>query len=159
MEVKQSTGKQKYVNRVLGRSIFRCLNNTICNSQHNVGDVIDISLRLVDNFSLTGKLDTNDVGVLTNVCASVVSRITGKNPLEAALFAISEIRRYNLDEAKKYEEKVSWKGAKLRDFIDPILRHAVPLYGDADAVDPESKLPHTYAILFYCMVLLNWEVE
>ncbi len=157
MEAKQSTGKTKYVNRVLSHKIYSALKERVTRDNSEAYHVVNRATQLVDRFSMTGDIDEILLTNLTISCAFAAAEINGKGVFEAALFGIAEIRRYNIDEIKKYDEKVMWDGVKLRDFVDPILRHAIPITDQGmDSLDDESKLPHIYALLFYCMVLLNW---
>lgn len=67
---------------------------------------------------------------------------------------VAELRKVIIEDIGKYPESMEWPDIPVEDFIDAIQRHLddVREAGDPFAVDPESGLPHLYAVGFNYMV-------
>ena len=74
---------------------------------------------------------------------------------KCATEGIALLRAEAIDNIKKYPESMSWPDIPACQFADAIKRHydAMNEAGDPFAVDPETGLPHIWAIQFNCMVL------
>jgi hypothetical protein len=75
--------------------------------------------------------------------------------VSACVDGVAELRRVVIEELKKYPESMEWENVPLHEFTQAIFRHVKECIdsGNPFAVDPETKLPHIYAIQFNCMVL------
>jgi hypothetical protein len=145
-EQKQSTGKTKYVNRVLLEKMFHMSSTSLSANERGF---LKSTFSFVDHFSRTGNVDSD---MLVEI---VKSSSILKGTIANVFVGIAKIRSYNIDDIKKYEEKVTWEKVEIRDLIDPIARHAIEMISDFEGKDSESGLPHFDAVMFYIMAIIE----
>lgn len=145
-EQKQSTGKTKYVNRVLLERMFHLSSINLSGTER---DFLKNTFSFVDHFSRTGNVDIEKLGEMVRLAGIL------KGTIANVFVGIAGIRAYNIDEIKKYDEKVTWEKVEIRDLIDPIARHAIEMICDFEGKDNDSGLLHFDAVMFYVMVLIE----
>lgn len=61
-----------------------------------------------------------------------------------SIIAIAKVREYG---TQKYKDPNNWKKVSADRYHEALLRHALGMWNDPYAVDPESGLPHLYHLL------------
>ena len=61
-----------------------------------------------------------------------------------SIIAIAKVREYG---TQKYKDPNNWKKVSADRYHEALLRHALGMWNDPYAVDPESGLPHLYHLM------------
>ena len=79
----------------------------------------------------------------------------GRVDIKAMIDPVAEVRRIAIEEIKKYPESMRWNDIPIEHFFDAIQRHcdAIREENNPAAIDPDTGLPHYYAIGFNYMVI------
>lgn len=97
---------------------------------------------------------TQDVETASQKQLSGKLTYTGRVDVRACTEGIAMLRSKAIDELKKYPESMSWPDITQEQFLDAMYRHTMAMVdGGVDSVDPETGLPHLYAVQFNAMVL------
>ena len=82
-------------------------------------------------------------------------KFAGRVDIAAMIEPVAELRRVAVEEIGKYDETMEWPDHDAWDFLDALQRHMNKIYsaGDPYAIDPETGLPHLYAVGFNYMVV------
>lgn len=73
-----------------------------------------------------------------------------------SIVAIAKVREYG---TQKYKDPNNWKKVSFDRYHEALLRHALGMWSDPYAIDPESGLPHLYHLMcngnFLCAMEAN----
>lgn len=61
-----------------------------------------------------------------------------------SIVAIAKVREYG---TQKYKDPNNWKRVSFDRYHEALLRHALGMWNDPYAIDPESGLPHLYHLM------------
>lgn len=82
-------------------------------------------------------------------------RFWGRVDIPAMTEPVAELRRVIIEDIKKYPETMEWPNIHISVWVDAIQRHLDDIREENNvfAVDPETGLPHFFAIGFSYMVI------